>query len=283
VLTAADIARLDRLALGTTAAHATTAAAGLRHARARGYGLEVSDHRPYQPGDDPRQIDWNADARLRQLSVRVLQAEGTAHLHVALDSSLSMTPKWAWAARLAAALTYVAIVRRDIAGLSTFADRVQAHTPAARGRRQLHTLMQQLARTRPSGRSEFSGSLSEIGLRVRPPSFVVVISDFFASDYGVNGLDALAARGLNPALVQVLADEEVRPSVADGSRLTDLESSEQAIANLDRYRARFARMTDALPTHCRTAGVPFVQLPESVGFERALDQLVRAAILTGRR
>lgn len=283
MLSSQDTARLDRLTLGTAASHAAASTAGLRHARARGYGLEVSDHRPYRAGDDPRQIDWNAEARLRQLSVRVHQSEGQAHVHVALDTSRSMAAKFAWAAKIAAALTYVAIARRDLAGLSLFNRCVHTHLPAARGRVHLHQALARLNTAEPAEGSSLTPVLSEIAHRVRPPAFVVVISDFYSPGFGLDGLAALAARGLDPAVVQVIADDEAEPVIPEGSRLTDVEGPGSAHANLARYRERFAQMTADITAHCRAHGMPYAQLRSSMSFDRALDALIQAAVIAGRR
>jgi len=278
-----ETARLDRLTLGSAASHAAASTAGLRHARARGYGLEVSDHRPYRAGDDPRQIDWNAEARLRQLSVRVHEAEGQAHVHVALDTSQSMAAKLDWAAKIAAALTYVAIARRDLAGLTLFDRTLRTHLPAARGRVHLHRALERLAAARPANASRLSPVFSELAHRVPPPAFVVVISDFYSPGFGLDGLAAIAARGLDPAVVQVVAKEEAEPSVPDGSRLTDVEGPGSTYANLARYRARFSQMTKDIAAHCRAHGMPYVQLRSSMSFEHALDALIQASVIAGRR
>jgi uncharacterized protein (DUF58 family) len=283
VLSPQDTALLDRLTIGTAAAHAVLSTAGLRHARARGYGLEISDHRPYQPGDDPRQIDWNAEARLRQLAVRVLEAEGQSHVHVALDASASMAAKFEWSARLAAAITYIAIARRDLAGLSLFAETVYTHVPAARGRGHLHQILGHLSSGTPAGGSRLTDVFTQLAHRVRPPAFVVVVSDFYTPGFGLDGLAALAARGLNPAVVQVVSDDEARPVIVDGSRLTDLELPGSTISNVERYRASFARMTSDLSAHCRAHGMPYVQLSTSQSFDGALDALIQSAIIAGRR
>lgn len=283
MLSAAESARLDRLTLGTAATHAAASTAGLRHARARGYGLEISDHRPYQPGDDPRTIDWNAEARLRQLAVRVLDAEGQAHVHVALDTSRSMAAKFTWAAKIAAALTYVAIARRDLAGLTLFNDSMHTHLPASRGRGHLHQALTRLSAATPAGASNFTSVFSQLGHKVRPPAFVVVISDFYAPGFGLDGLDAIAARGLDPAVVQVVTDDEASPNIPDGSRLVDAETGKTGRAMAGDYRHRFAAMQSTIASHCRAHGMPFVQLNPSMSFESALDALIRAAVITGRR
>lgn len=283
MLSPQETSRLDRLTLGTAASHAAASTAGLRHARARGYGLEISDHRPYRAGDDPRQIDWNAEARLRQLAVRVHESEGQAHVHVALDTSESMSEKFASAARIAAAIAYVAIARRDIAGLSLFNTTLHTHVPASKGRGHLHQTLEHLSRAKPAGASQLTPVFTELAHRLHPPAFVVVISDFYTPGFGLDGLDAVAARGLDPAVVQIVTDDEVDPRIPDGSQLRDVESPGTARANLTAYRQRFAQMTADMSAHCRAHGMPYVQLRSSMSFDRALDGLIQSAVIAGRR
>ena len=283
MLTGAETAQLDRLALGSATAAPAASVAGLRHARARGYGLETTDHRPYRPGDDPRQIDWNADARLRQLTVRVLQAEGQAHVHVVVDTSASMTQKLAAATKLAAALAYLTVARRDVAGLSLFNDAVATHLPAARGRAQLHQLFAALDSASAAGGSALATSLTEISQRLRPPAFVIVLSDFFTPGFGLDGLRAMSARGLDPAVLQLVTDDEIDPEVMDGDTLIDLEIDGTTRADGAGYRERFALMTSELRHHCLAHGMPWLQLRATASFADALDAMIRAGILAGRR
>jgi len=283
MLTGAETAQLDRLALGSAAAAPAASVAGLRHARARGYGLETTDHRPYRPGDDPRQIDWNADARLRQLTVRVLQAEGQAHVHIVVDTSASMVKKLAVATKLTAALAYLTVARRDLAGISLFNTAITAHVPATRGRAHLHQLFRTLGTASAQGGSALTTSLTEISQRLRPPAFVIVLSDFFTPGFGLDGLRALSHRGLDPSVLQIVTDEEMEPAVADGDTLVDLEIAGMARADRASYRERFALMTTELRHHCLAHGMPWLQLRASTGFAEALDAMIHAGILAGRR
>jgi len=55
-----------------------------------GRGLEFDDLRPYQLGDDPRQIDWRASARSQQTLVRNYLAELQQPLFILIDRGASM-------------------------------------------------------------------------------------------------------------------------------------------------------------------------------------------------
>src|ERR1044071_6035522 len=140
----AEVARvLNRLMLGAGAAAPTAGARALPPApgprgRPRGAGLEFQEYRHYEPGDDPRSIDWTVEARLRQLVVRVARADGHVRLHVLIDGSASMglgePDKWSCASSVGAALCYIAQERRDTAGLAIFDSEVRGYqAPGAGG------------------------------------------------------------------------------------------------------------------------------------------------------
>src|SRR5438874_10088749 len=74
------------------------------------------DYRPYQPGDDFRQIDWNVYGRLGSLQVKVTEGRERLDVVLVLDCSSSMAfgepvRKIEYAAQLAAALGSVALAR----------------------------------------------------------------------------------------------------------------------------------------------------------------------------
>ena len=52
-----------------------------------GPGTELAQIRPYAPGDDPRQLDWNVTARTGQAHVRVQLAERVMVTWLVLDTS----------------------------------------------------------------------------------------------------------------------------------------------------------------------------------------------------
>jgi uncharacterized protein (DUF58 family) len=56
-----------------------------------GSSLEFQDHRAYVPGDDPRQINWQAYARTGSYTMKVHREEVRPQVDVLLDASASMS------------------------------------------------------------------------------------------------------------------------------------------------------------------------------------------------
>jgi uncharacterized protein (DUF58 family) len=291
MLSADEARQLDRLAIGTFAASPAAAASGLRDARTRGHGLEFHDYRRYQPGDDPRSIDWTVDARLRQLVVRVFSAEGQVRLHLLVDVSRSMAAgaqrKLACARKIAATLAYLAVERRDSVGLATFDSTIRSHIALASGRPHLFRVLEALASSESSGVSNLDRALMDYGAAVPGPGLAVVCSDFFQPGMTFEGLDYLRYRQLTPALVQILDDEEVRPAIADEMDLRDLENPDAPrlavdAGAIDAYLGEMAKATAALTSYCAEHGLPWLRISASATFDQMLDACQRAGLLAAR-
>ena len=280
---------LDRLTVGTGSAAAFASAAGLRRARSRGAGLEFHEYRHYQPGDDPRLIDWTVEARLDQLVVRVAHAQGDLRLHVLLDTSASMgigTPqKLTCAAKIAAALCYVAVERRDAAGISTFTRTIDSFMPPASGRSQLFRALETLGALAPCGTSDLDAALLHYGAAVRGPGLVVVLSDFFVAGGGLQGLRYLVHRGLTPAVLQIVAPEEAMPLVDDDIELVDVEDIHRPPMIVDdgmvaAYQAALAKQTESLRSFCASLRLPWARLDSTAPFGSVLSVMETAGLFT---
>ena len=289
MLSSEETQTLDRLALLAPPTMALPAASGLRGARLRGAGLEFHEYRHYQPGDDPRSIDWTVEARLRQLVVRVARADGLLSLHTLVDVSRSMatgTPsKLTCATKIAAALCYVSIERRDHAAVSSFTNEVIDHVPPAAGRPQLFRIFKTLESQRASGRSGIDEALIAYGSAIRGPGIVVVLSDFFDARSDLRGLRFLLHRRLLPAVVQVVSDEELHPVFADGTEILDIEDesavglvADEAIRKA--YEARMAEHSSSLQAFCLQHGLPWVQVTSTASFGQMLSSIESAGLLS---
>lgn len=88
---------------------------GVRPWRPRkvGSGVEISDRRPYEVGDEPRYIDWRYYGRTRRLVTRLYEAERDIGYLILLDGSVSMETKWKEALRVCHACLYLATSAGD--------------------------------------------------------------------------------------------------------------------------------------------------------------------------
>src|SRR5947207_11616465 len=116
--------KLDALVLGTR--RARTVRAGRRTVgRILGSGIEPENFKEYTEGDDLRFLDWNAFARLDDLTIRTFRAEREIEVTILVDASASMglprdDDKLGFALGIAASLAYVAMASNDAVRLGAF-------------------------------------------------------------------------------------------------------------------------------------------------------------------
>src|SRR5437016_9180788 len=114
--------------------------AGDYHSAFHGRGIEFSQVREYQPGDDIRTIDWNVTARSGLPHVKEFIEERDLTIIVAVDVSGSMgfgSVDWRKcdiAAELAAVFAFSAVQNSDRIGLLLFSTAARAYLPPRRGR-----------------------------------------------------------------------------------------------------------------------------------------------------
>jgi len=294
VLTAQEVLVLDRLSFGAVGAAASPHSSGSRTVRARGFGLEFHDFRRYQPGDDTRYVDWTIQARLGQLVVREFRADGHLRVHLILDSSRSMaagTPdKLSCGRRLAALLSYVAARRGDALGMATFDATVRDVLLPATGRVQWQRVLDTLQSVGAAGASHTNRALTDYGALTYGPGLGVVISDFFDEQGSFEGLQYLAHRGLMPAVIQVVAPEEIDPDIVDDAELVDLERLERPGTRglvvdrraVDQYKERLARHANELAEFCAAHDMVCTRVVSSMSFAELLRVCIDAGLLASR-
>ncbi len=289
-LSGAEVRQLEHLRIRANHARPQASWVGARTARLRGVGTEFHDYRPYQPGDDPRRIDWTIHARLRQLVVRVPRADAHLVVHLLVDISRSMgvgvPSKLDVAARLAEALACVALARRDVAGLAVFDRGVRTLAAPRSGGWQARRLTTLLDALTPGASSAATPALAEYAASVRGPGLAVVISDFLQPDGPAAGLRALEHAGLTPVIVQVVASEEQQLRIDDEIELVDSEDPVRTrlvdAAATGEYHAQMRRLTQALREYAAGLGTPYVLVETSAGFHTMLQRAVEAGLLERR-
>src|ERR1700753_1803853 len=100
--------------------------AGINKSKVKGPGMEFSQYRSYQPGDDLRWLDWKRYARSDRYYIRESEIETSISIRFLVDASLSMAhkdgdfTKMDYAKHLAASLGWLAHIQGDSFGLYIF-------------------------------------------------------------------------------------------------------------------------------------------------------------------
>ena len=158
---------------------------GQYHSVFRGRGLEFSEVREYQPGDDVRTIDWNVTARMGAPYVKRFVEERELTVLLAVDVSASQRfgtaaqRKEEVAAELGALIAFAAAANNDRVGLLTFSDRVEAFVPPRKGSRHILRLVRDLLSLRPARRgTDIGAAVGYLQRALRRHAIVFLISDF---------------------------------------------------------------------------------------------------------
>jgi uncharacterized protein (DUF58 family) len=155
----------------------------------RGQGMEFSEVREYEPGDDVRNIDWNVTARSGHPYVKkhVEERELTVLLVVDLSGSEQFGTRGRFkaelAAELAAVLALSAVRNNDRVGLLIFSDHVEHVVPPRKGRRHALRLIRDLLAFRPRGRgTDIPGALDYAARLLAHRGIIFLLSDFAMTD-----------------------------------------------------------------------------------------------------
>lgn len=130
---------------------------GVHHNRIPGTGLEFSQYRSYQPGDDPRRLDWKLFARSDRYFLRDAETDTSVTVRFVLDASGSMAQeeegltKLDYARLIVAALALLAHRQADAVGLTIVSDGEATVLPPQRSPQHLHRLLHTLEQVTPAG------------------------------------------------------------------------------------------------------------------------------------
>lgn len=151
----------------------------------RGQGMEFSEVREYEPGDDVRNIDWNVTARTGHPYVKkhVEERELTVLLVVDLSGSEQFGTRGRFkadlAAELAAVLALSAVRNNDRVGLLIFSDHVEHVVPPRKGRRHALRLIRDVLAFQPRGRgTDIAGALDYAARLLAHRGIIFLLSDF---------------------------------------------------------------------------------------------------------
>ena len=155
----------------------------------KGQGMEFSEVREYQPGDEVRSIDWNVTARMRRPFVKryIEERELTVMLVVDLSGSERFGTvnrfKSELASELAAVVAMSAVRNNDRVGVLLFTDRIEHVIPPRKGRRHVLRIIRDLLAFEPVGRgTDIVAAIDYVARMLNQHAIVFIVSDFLEDD-----------------------------------------------------------------------------------------------------
>ena len=124
----------------------------------KGRGMEFSEVREYEPGDDVRLIDWNVTARMGHPYIKEFKEERELTVMLLVDVSSSgefgsvEKLKNEVAAEIASVLAFSAIKNNDKVGLIVFSDKIEHYILPQKGRAHIWNLIRTILNFVPEGR-----------------------------------------------------------------------------------------------------------------------------------
>ena len=265
---ALDVLRVNSLQTGAYVSHF------------RGRGMEFDESRPYQPGDDPRSIDWRVTARSTTAYTKLFREERERPVLVVVDLRANMhfatqgCYKSDNASRAAALLSWAAHHRGDRLGGLIFGDTTHRELKPKLGRQAALRFVHELVghpdwqhRERgPADEEEQPLAQAMAALRrvARPGSLVVILSDFQGFTRSAQSYLSAVARH-NEVLAVFLSDPIERELPPPGRYRLVSGDDELAIDTFAKaarrdYETAFARRSHDLEAFCQRYGVHLMSL-----------------------
>ncbi|MDO4880946.1 MAG: DUF58 domain-containing protein [Capnocytophaga sp.] len=163
---------------------------GEYHSAFKGRGMTFSEVRPYQYGDDIRNIDWNVTARYNETFVKVFEEERELTLMLMVDISGSeffgtmQQFKNELLTEIAATLAFSALQNNDKTGLILFSDQVELYIPPKKGKSHILRIIRELIEFQPkSKQTNIANAFEFLNKVLKKKAIVFILSDFIGEPY----------------------------------------------------------------------------------------------------
>jgi uncharacterized protein (DUF58 family) len=204
---------------------------GIHKSNVKGAGMEFSQYRSYQPGDDLRSLDWKMFARSDRYYIRESEIETSISVRFLLDASASMNhkdgdyTKLQFAKYLTASLAYLTHSQGDALGLYLFQAENLFALPARRDHQHLTRLIHELENIQAGGKFTEAINYRSIFLGSQKRELLVFITDFYQqNDEIIKMLDLIASLKHEIIVLQVMAGNEIELDYKGYTTLKDLET-----------------------------------------------------------
>ncbi len=204
---------------------------GINKSNIKGPGMEFSQYRSYQPGDDLRSLDWKMFARSDRYYIRESEIETSIGVRFLMDASGSMNhmdgsfSKLEYARYLAASLGYLAHLQGDAIGLYVFNDEGLFSLPTRRDHQHVARFFYQLEQINATGNFTEAINYKDIFSGGQKRELLVFITDLYQQNEEIDRLlDSLVSLRHEIIVFHVMGKNEMELDYKGFATLEDFET-----------------------------------------------------------
>lgn len=204
---------------------------GIHKSKVRGAGMEFSQYRSYQPGDDLRSLDWKMFARSDRYYIRESEVETSISVRFLIDASASMNhedggfTKMQFAKYIAASLSYLSHSQGDAVGLYVFKKNDLFALPSRKDHQHLTRMLHELEKVQAGGSFTDPTNYRSIFLGSQRRELFVFVTDLHqVNNEIIQMLELVASLRHEVAVLHIMAQNEMDLKYGDYTILEDLET-----------------------------------------------------------
>jgi uncharacterized protein (DUF58 family) len=255
---------------------------GEYHSSFKGRGMIFSEIRPYQYGDDVRNIDWNKTAHFNEPFVKVFEEERELTMILMVDVSASeqfgtrKQFKSDTIAEICATLAFSAITYNDKVGLVLFTDQIELVVPPKKGKQHVLRIIRELVNFEPKNKQNtLSDALRFLMDTFKRKANVFVISDFVDDSNYLKNL-RIAAKKHDVTGIRIFDEKEAEFPDVGLVTLVDNETGVQKLINTSspqvrrKFRDYFEQKSTEYSQNFNSAGAGYLSIQSDEDYIKPL-------------
>ncbi len=220
--------------------------AGNHQSRKVGQGLEFSQYKAYQPGDDMRLLDWKMLARSGRYYIKQAEIDTQVAIKFVVDSSASMQyaesglSKMDYARVLIASLAYLSYQQGDAVGLFALNDRALKSLYPTSNKQHYNRLLNELIRTTSTGSwPKNKRDIQKIHNRSHK-ELIFLVTDMYEYDDELSGwIQQLKTSKNEVVVIQLMGKNEMEFEYSGAMVFEDLETGHRVKIEANHAKAEY--------------------------------------------
>ena len=254
---------------------------GMHKSPYRGFSVEFAEHKSYFPGDDIRYIDWKLYGKTEKYFIKQYEEDTNLKGYIVFDTSASMgfgskaMSKFAYAAKLAVALSYLMLSQRDSVGFLAFNNDIVKYVPPRNNMTHLQNIVSVMDNLSTGDDTSICRAFQYLASHIKRRGLIVLISDLIDDQSKVlNHLRYLHHMKHELIILHVVHPDELELPYHGTVRFKNMEQPDSLMAAPDRirkdYQEKIKSFIDTYRVGCLKEHIDYC----TVGVDQPVEQAI---------